>query len=186
MRQVVSSSMVLGVRAIDHLYSPQIKWHYCIFLIFYTKIVLSVLSFLLCKEGGGKIFFLEIKDLKKKGQHKKITYSFPSWTLIYLKATQASLLLQSPGPVLLHPKALGCIKVCNGICFLLDHQMQKLVELRRLKEGNQGMTGADGHACEQRRRLLPYLLYLAAFRQLCLDIALLRLTDAICKCSVQA
>lgn len=34
-----------------------------------------------------------------------MAYIFPSWTLIFLKAAQASFLLQSPGPVLQHAEA---------------------------------------------------------------------------------
>lgn len=63
--------------------------------------------------------------------------------------------------------------------------MRKPVELRRLKEGNRGMTDGDGYAWEQGLCLLPYLLYLASLGQFCLGIANLRLTgcsvNVLCK-----
>lgn len=88
--------------AVCPLHSPFLKCCYYIFLLFYTEIVLPVVSFLLC---NNLLFAYKQKIGKRKARVKKVSYAFRSWTLIYLKATQASLLLQSAGPVLLHPKA---------------------------------------------------------------------------------
>lgn len=130
-----------------------------IFLIVYMEIVLSFFISSSVRRKVGRFFFvLEIKHLKKKGLSKKNPYIFPSWTLMYLKTAQAFFLLQSPDPVLQHGEAplilhKAFIRICNGICFLLSHQIQKLVKLRKPKEW--GLDSSHENAWEHSLWQLP-------------------------------